>query len=470
MNGGIRYLLKNIGLLTISNFTTKLLSFFLVPLYTNVLSTGEYGTYDFFNTTIGLLIPILTLDIMDSVLRFSLDEKIPEDQVFSIGLFYLLRGILPVILLIILNNMLNWNSYLEKYWVYFLLMYVVNAFVGFITCFVRGIDRVSTLSISGVISSFITIILNIIFLLPFKLGISGYFLANILGALVQWLYLFVTINGFKYIRFKKLDINLKKQMTDYSKPLIANSIAWWINNASDRYIVIWLCGISANGIYSVGYKIPTILNIFQQIFNQAWTLSAVKEFDPEDSDGFFANMYNSYNLMMVIVCSLIIILNKFIANFLYAKDFFLAWKYVPFLTIAIVFGALSGYIGGIFSAVKNSKIFAQSTIIGAISNVILNIILVYWFGPVGASIATAVSFWIVWAIRIQHLKKYMRIQLNLIRDYISYALLVVQSLTFLLLRLSTTVLYFSEIVIFIIIILLYLKELKQITLKIKEKL
>ena len=64
--GRYKYLLKNIGLLTLSSFTTKLLSFFLVPLYTNVLSTTEYGTYDMFNTTIGVLLPILTLNIQES--------------------------------------------------------------------------------------------------------------------------------------------------------------------------------------------------------------------------------------------------------------------------------------------------------------------------------------------------------------------------------------------------------------------
>ena len=72
---GYRYLFNNIGLLTLSNFATKFLSFFLVPLYTNVLTTTEYGTYDLFNATIGVLLPILTLNIQESVLRFSLDKK-----------------------------------------------------------------------------------------------------------------------------------------------------------------------------------------------------------------------------------------------------------------------------------------------------------------------------------------------------------------------------------------------------------
>nr|HAK42623.1 polysaccharide biosynthesis protein [Clostridium sp.] len=58
-----KYLAKNMGFLTISNFGTKILSFFLVPLYTSILTTEEYGTYDLFNTTIGILVPFLTLNV-----------------------------------------------------------------------------------------------------------------------------------------------------------------------------------------------------------------------------------------------------------------------------------------------------------------------------------------------------------------------------------------------------------------------
>ena len=78
---------------------------------------------------------------------------------------------------------------------------------------------------------------------------------------------------------------------------------------------------------------------------------------------------------MTIVCSLLIVLTRVMARLLYAKEFYDAWQYVPFLLIAIVFGALSGYIGGIFAAVKDTVIFAKTSIIGAITNVIINIIM-----------------------------------------------------------------------------------------------
>ena len=81
--GNYKYLAKNIGVLAISNFATKLLSFFLVPLYTSILTTSEYGTYDLFSTTVYLLVPILTLNIQDATIRFSLDENYDKKNISS---------------------------------------------------------------------------------------------------------------------------------------------------------------------------------------------------------------------------------------------------------------------------------------------------------------------------------------------------------------------------------------------------
>lgn len=80
--GRIGYLAKNTGYLAIGQFGTKLLSFFLVPLYTYVLTTEEYGTYDLLNTTTSLLIPILSLNICDASLRFPLNLNYDRKDIF----------------------------------------------------------------------------------------------------------------------------------------------------------------------------------------------------------------------------------------------------------------------------------------------------------------------------------------------------------------------------------------------------
>lgn len=465
---GYKYLLKNIGLLTISQFGTKILAFFLVPLYTNILSTTEYGTYDIFTTTINLLIPIVTLNLSDAVLLFALDEEKNRSEVLSIGLKYSLIGFVFSIIFLALNKFINLFPAINEYWYYFPFLFLLTVINSLFSGFARGIDRVKETAIGGVICSSTMIGCNLLFLLVLKWGLHGYFAANIIALFLQIIYLYFACELKNYIKHNN-NQKLEKEMKSYSMPLIANNIGWWVNNSSDRYIVTWMCGVSANGIYSVGYKIPSILNMFQSIFSQAWTMSAVKDFDSNDSNGFFSRIYGIYNCGMVLICSGIIINSRLIAKILYAKDFFVAWKYVPFLTMAIVFGSLSGFLGGIFAAVKDSKLFGKSTIIGAGLNIFLNIILVYFIGALGAAIATLIAFFVVWFIRLNHVKKHINIKINLKRDYSSYLIMLVQGCTLFIIK-DSIHLYILEILLFFAIILMYCRELKDIINEISVKI
>lgn len=466
--GKYKYLAKNIGLLTLSNFATKLLSFFLVPLYTSILTTADYGTYDVFNTTVGVLLPILTLNVQDGVMRFAMDKKYDRKAIVTIGFRYTLIGTVITALGLGVNYIFGFSNLAKTYWIFFLLMFISQSLGGMIPYYIRGIDRIADLSVSSVISSAVTIGCNILFLVGFKWGLVGYFLANIIGPLLQSLILAARVHMFRDTHLLRPYKKETKEMLDYSKPLIANSIAWWVNNASDRYVVVFFCGVGANGVYSVASKIPSILNIFQTIFSQAWTLSAVKDFDPEDRGGFFANTYRAYNCLMTVMCSVIIVGDKILAHFLYAKNFYAAWKYVPWLTIAIVFGALAGYIGGFFTAVKDSKIFARSTIVGAVTNVILNIIFTPIMGPLGAAIATTICYVEVWAVRLYHSKKYIKLRINLARDVISYLILIAQSIA-LLLTTSDALLYSLLGTGLVAILVLYIFDIKLLLGKILKR-
>lgn len=424
------------------------------------------GTYDLFNTTVGVLLPILTLNVQDAVMRFAMDSKSNRKAIISVAMKILLVANTVVAVGLIVNAAFGISSLVKDYSIFFFLMFFMQSLSGVVTYYIRGIDKIADLSVSSVLVSAFTIGCNIVFLAVFHWGLTGYFLANIIGPLVQSLYLIARSRLIHDTDLRADFSEEKRAMLDYCKPMIANSVAWWVNNTSDRYVVIFFCGLAENGIYSVASKIPSILNIFQSIFSQAWTLSAVKDFDPEDKNGFFANTYRAYNCLMVLLCSAIIVADKILAHFLYAKDFFVAWKYVPWLTIAIVFGSLSGYVGGFFSAVKNSKIFAQSTVVGAVSNIVLNLVMTPFMGALGAAIATAVCYFVVWVIRYWHSKKFIKLKINLKRDLITYVLLAAQSIVLLLE--DGIVLYGVEIGMFLVIVILYAGDLMSIAKKGKQ--
>lgn len=466
--GKYKYLIKNVGLLTIGNFATKLLSFFLVPLYTNVLTTSQYGTYDLLNTTIGILVPLLTLNIMEAVVRFSIDTSYSREAIVTVSVKYLFISSLCVAVILLVNNTFGFLLILKEYGLYFWLLYVSQAISGVMVSYARGTDHVASMSFSSIIASAFMIACNIVFLLVFDWGLIGYFLANIIGPFVQCIYLIWSTHYWEHIDFHRSYKKQERELVSYSTPLIANSIAWWVNNVSDRYIVTGFCGLAVNGVYSVSNKIPSILNVFQIIFNQAWILSAVKDFDPDDKDNFFADTYKVYNSLMVIISSVIIVSDRFLAKFLYAKNFYIAWKYVPFLTMAILFGAISGYIGGFFSAKKDTKIFATSTIYGAIINIILNFALVPFIGAMGSAIATMVCYVVIWAFRYVQSKRYIHLRINIKRDVVTYALLICQSIILIYIP-EGKLMYGLQLLILLCIVALYLKDVKIFWNKIKYR-
>ena len=471
MAGKYKYLLKNMGLMTISNFTSKILAFLLVPLYTNVLSTKEYGIYDLYATTAFLMMPLLTVCISEAVLRFSLDKTKNPSEVISVGFKFNIRACIIITLMILVNYLIGGIQIFNQYPIFFLCYFYFCLFSETLAKYARGIDRVFDTAVAGILSSVTTIVLNILFLLIIPLGIKGFFIATISAFAVSVFYLTFRLKLWREIRIVKSP-KLSKEMTAYSSPLIFNQLAWWINNVSDRYVVTWICGAAANGIYSVAYKIPSVLAVFQTIFNQAWTLSAVKELKSKEGS-FYSNIYRMYNCAMVILCSLLIAGDRIIAKMLFAKEFYAAWKYAPFLIVSVVFGSMSGLLGGIYTASKDSKIIAKTTIIGAILNVVLNIVLVYLIGPIGAAIATLVSYVIVWEERLRQLKGIVVLKIKLKRDIASYVLLIAEGVLLLLFHNKTILLYSLELLLILLIVIMYWKDIletsKQLISKYRNK-
>lgn len=428
------YFIKNIFLLLISSFATKLLGFFLAPLYTSVLTTAEYGTYDIMTTTIGLLSPILSISVYEAVMRYSLANEYPQEEVFTVGLVQILIAAFLAGIIIVFNHLAGIIPEIDQYIGFFSILFIIQLLNQLILAFIRGIDRLEIISAYSIVSTILVCSLNVLFLAVLKLGIQGYMLANIVGQGIALLFAIVASKSFRYIKASSFSRPLYAEMVRYSRPLVINSISWWINSSLDRYIILFICGVSANGIYSMANKLSTVLDTLQSIVSQAWQLSAIKEFDKDDTSGFFINIYDAYNCLIMLSCSALIIMCRVIASILFKKDFFVAWQYTPCLMLAASFGALSGYIGSIFTSVKATKIIAVSTFIGAGINLILDILLIKPFGPMGAAIATLISYIVIWVVRLIQAKKYITLKVNLRRDLFVYFLILCQIGVLLLLR------------------------------------
>ncbi|NWO22194.1 oligosaccharide flippase family protein [Oribacterium sp. oral taxon 102] len=397
MENKLKYLIKNLGLLTISNFASKILVFLLVPLYTNILTTEEYGTYDLVVTTVSFVFPILTLNICDAVMRFSLDKNYDVSKVASIGLkFIIINLALSIVGVFIAAKICG--EIIEKLCWIICLYYIAYSIYQYLNQLAQGNEKVFDIGIAGLIGTVSVILCNVFFLIVVKAGLEGFFYANTLALLVPAIYLAFRLDIARLVSFGSSG-KIQKEMLIYSMPLIASVVGWLVNNTSDKYVVAGMCGVAASGILSVSYKIPQIIGTLQNIFLQAWQISAIKEYDKADSAAFYGKAFSFVNVLMCLACSALIVLLKPLALILYAKDFFIAWQYVPFLLLGCVFNNASGMLGSILAAQKNTKILSLSTMVGAVLNLILNVGLIYILGVQGATIATAASSYVIYIIR-----------------------------------------------------------------------
>ena len=246
-------------------FFEKILAFLLVPLYTSVLSTADYGTVDLITTTVSILVPVFTINISEGVLRFTLKDKDNKDY-FSYGIYMTIKAALILLVLLFLLSIIPVEYSFKKYYAWMYLIFIANCIYSLFQNYLRAVDKVPIMVFSSLLNTVVMLVSNIILLVYIKIGITGYFVSMFLGIMAANIYML--FKG-KLVRCITLDFKnnpkMKKECISYCFPTIFTALAWWINSSLDKYFVTGMLGVSENGIYSVSYKIPTILGVFQNI-------------------------------------------------------------------------------------------------------------------------------------------------------------------------------------------------------------
>lgn len=439
-----KYLLSNTILLTISNISSKLLSFLLLPLYTHLLSPGDYGVISLITSSTQLFFPLLTLGISEAVIRYTLDKNANKKQIFSIGI---LTSIISFIPILFFRFFIHEGNVLHGYYDYFIAFYLSYSLNTIFVLFTRGLEKIKVVAINGFLITFLTITLNIYFLIYLDLGVFGYLLSYTLANLISCLYLFFASNLYNFFTVKRIDITMLKIMIIYSLPMGLNAISWWINNTSDRYLVTYFLGIDQAGLYSVAYKIPSLLMVFSTIFTQAWQISSVKEYEKKDYSRFYSNIYNSFNEFLVLVSSMVLTILPF-AILVLNERYYSVINIIPILLIAFMYNSLVSFYGTIYSTAKRTKDVLKTTILGASINLILNIILIPIVGVIGAALSTLISYFVIWKSRSIKVNNIVNIQTNKSRNLILHSLVLVQAML-----ITFNIVYFRYLNIIILILI-----------------
>ncbi|HAN44775.1 MAG TPA: hypothetical protein DCP97_05225 [Ruminococcaceae bacterium] len=416
-------LVSNVMTFALGAFSSKILVFLLMPLYTRLLTTYDYGVIDNIVNTANLMIPIVSLSITEGVIRFSLDKSIKKSDAFSTGIKTVIIGFavfsffVPVFLKI---------KFIAPYTALIYLYVLMACLRSVCSQFVRALGLIRLYTFDGVATTAIVILFNIVFLIYFKMGITGYVLSIILTDVVSVIFLFWSAKLNRYFKPFNISPHISRQMLKYSIPMIPNTLFWWITNASDRYIVTYYMGADINGLYAAAYKIPTIITTISGIFMQGWQLSAISEYSNHDKSVFYSNIFKYFQSLIFLCASGIVLFIKVITVVLVAPDYYPSWQYVPLLVIASVFSSLAIFYNSIYMSAKKSTSIMVTTFIGAALNVAMNFMLIPRYGANGAAFATFASYFIVFVIRVIDSHRFSPFSIDAAKFAVNFMLLSVQ--------------------------------------------
>lgn len=423
-------LFVNIGLFALNVFATKLISFFLVPLYTYYMTQSDFGATDLAITVISMLYPLATLSISDATLRFSIDDKNNSKDYVSIGFWITVASCLLVALCLPALDAPFFGG-LGHFKLLFWLSFVTMGFTSFFGYVARALNQIKLITVASIVISLITCGGAVAFIAWMNLGATGYFLSliagNGIGALAYLLggrqYRWITINVMTAFQSRE---TLRK-MFIYCVPLIPNALFWWMSTSINRFFITGMLGIAASGLFAAANKIPNLLNLLYSIFQQAWQLSAFQEFKSKDIASFFGTIFRLLSALLVVGSSMLILISPWLASLLLQKGFHAGWTLIPIMLLAFYFNILNTFYGTIYTASMTTKYLFTSTVAGALLTTMLTWILIMPLGLVGACWAMVIGNAAIFALRAVNSRKIMRLSVSWITFLSSSLLLASQS-------------------------------------------
>lgn len=386
-------------LISVGTFGSKMLVFLMVRFYTDWLTPEEYGTADLITQTANLLLPFVSLGITDSVFRFAIDQPEERKDIFTEGLLVIMAGSL---ICASLSPLLKEFSALDGCHGLIPFFVAASCFHSLTAQYVRSTGKTTLYAVQGLIGTLLVIAFNILFLAKLRIGVAGYVLSIAFSDVLCTVLLAVREKMWRLLTLHPAG-GLIRKMLRYSIPLIPASVFWWITGVSDRFMITYFLGKSANGIYTVACKVPTVLILLSGVFLEAWQYSAVreKEIERESYERFYSRIWEIFSSWMILACSAIILLSKIEIRILAEEEYFEAWRYLPVLSLAMLFSSFVTFLGSVYIVQKKSSLSFWTALAAAASNLALNFLLIpSRLGVQGAAIATLASYALVFTIRI----------------------------------------------------------------------
>ncbi len=386
---------------------TRGVSFLLVPLYTNFLSRPQYGLISLAYAFIGFMTVILAYGSDAALLKYYVQKSARKKDYFStvyamlfvttIFFFIFSYGLRRPLSVLVLGD------HQPEFFVFCSVVIFFDVLNSITMLIFRAENRARFYVFFGFLNTSLQLVLNVYLVGKLRLGVSGIFYSNMISSALIWLLtLYFVVRRF---RFHRISLGSLKAVLQFGLPFLPSGIFAMLLELADRYLLRIFTDLETVGLYNAGYKMGMLMLLFVYGFNAGWHPFFLKESEKTNARATFAKITTYITLVLIFLWLVFsfwfqdLVKISIAGRHLIATEYWPGLAITPIIWLAYIFRAFYLLqLPGIYN-LKKTKYAPIFRGIGAGSNILLNIILIPYYGLLGAAYATLIAF-IIMAVAI----------------------------------------------------------------------
>lgn len=391
-------LFKNSMIYTFLQLFNKGLPFLILPILTRYLSSDDYGLIASYNTFLAFVTIFVGLSVGGAlgVNYFKIQKEELKLYIGNIFNILVVSTLITIMFVALFHTQIYNQIQLPLLWM--IIAIIVSFFqniTGLNLTLWRCEQKAKNFALYEISESLLNVAITLILVVSLKYAWEGRVGATAIATIV-----FGTLSF--YIIFKrgyaKLNINNEylKDALKFGVPLVPHHLALWLRSGIDIILITSLIGLSATGVYAVGFQLGAVVGIVAVAFNNAYSpylFEKLKNITDEEKSKIVKFTYLYFIaifLLSLIISSLFILLLPYIVG----EEFQDASKYIVFIAIAHSFSGMYMMVVNYIFYEKKTHLLSMVTLISSILHLIISFLFIKKFGAIGAAYASIISFFI----------------------------------------------------------------------------
>jgi O-antigen/teichoic acid export membrane protein len=394
--------LKNFFIYGVSSIVTKMAGFFLIPIYTKLLSPADYGNLFILNSTYLVITLISVGGFENSFARWFFDneEQLDRNKTTASWFWSQLAINIGVVLLFLffvkpfiskLTEDLPYPYLTVLLFVFATLFYIIP---GVYINYQRVIQKAKRTIYFTIGYSLTTTALSVVFVVIFHLNVFGIalsiFISNFIFSIVG---VFLLKEKLKFHFFEK---KRALQMFQFSFPFVPAMLSYWLLQSTDSYFIKLITNSSEQiGLFSLGLTVASSIYMFTSAFQQIWPSFIFNEYTKNNAQAFEKTFAFYFELYAVVYLFLQFNLTMFSYNIIQIfssnPQFYPSYKVVGLISLNTILYSYLSFTAMGMSIKKVSAPLGIALTVSALAGMALNLVFIPKLGFVGSALATILA-------------------------------------------------------------------------------